>query len=158
MDATRKAVLAGAVGGLTPLVINLVAIDASALGTATAGEVVGYMIRGAAFMFLGAIVVLMQGESNVKKAVQMGLVAPAILSQFLNAQHIGPPPAEASMPPGMSLIERVAPPAYASETTRPANTPRQGGSSERERRDGPQESKGVLQEVWRGVKGDFHRR
>ncbi|MCG7942963.1 MAG: SPOR domain-containing protein [Candidatus Thiodiazotropha taylori] len=78
----------GALAGITPLLVSLVSVDASLIvKVLVPAIIIGYVIKAAGLMALGAFVVFVNSESDYKKAFQLGLMAPALVVGALNANN-----------------------------------------------------------------------
>jgi hypothetical protein len=78
----------GAMAGITPLLVSLVSVDASVIvKVLVPAIIIGYLIKAAGLMALGAFVVFVNSESDYKKAFQLGLMAPALVVGALNANN-----------------------------------------------------------------------
>ncbi|MEJ2405972.1 MAG: SPOR domain-containing protein [Candidatus Thiodiazotropha sp.] len=78
----------GAIAGITPLLVSLVSVDASLIvEVLVPAIIIGYLIKAAGLMALGAFVVFVNSESDYKKAFQLGLMAPALVVGALNANN-----------------------------------------------------------------------
>lgn len=82
--------LIGGLGGLAPIIMNLLVLDLAVLLTGlTALTVVGYFIRVLVLFGVGGFVAwLHTGERNRLKIFEIGLGAPAFILAFLNAGHV----------------------------------------------------------------------
>jgi hypothetical protein len=78
----------GAVAGITPLLVSLISVDAELIVSGFDTKIfVGYLIKVAGMMALGAFVVFVNSESDFKKAFQLGLMAPALIVGTINASN-----------------------------------------------------------------------
>ena len=86
IGSERERVAVGALGGSTPVLLNLAIIDASTvLGDLTLLAVFSYLLRVAALIALGALVAwLHEDEKNRLRVFQLGVAAPAILTGLVN--------------------------------------------------------------------------
>jgi len=85
----REQVVIGVVAGATPLLVNLVNVEAGVIFAQWDWLVFcGYMIKAVALMGLAGIVVYVNGESHNWKAFQLGIMAPALVVGFLNGQKV----------------------------------------------------------------------
>jgi hypothetical protein len=95
-----SAFLLGALGGLLPILVSLLAIDLAPIidhlidhsgGGLTTGNYIGYAIRVVVLLFLGGIVALLNSEVKQPLAiVQLGIAAPALVSSFINGATAKP--------------------------------------------------------------------
>lgn len=84
---TKKRILLGAIGGLTPYLVTLLSIDFKAVVVSfELLDWVGLAIRCLVLIFLGALVAyLHKSETEQFKVFQLGLAAPALLATFINS-------------------------------------------------------------------------
>lgn len=79
----------GGVGGALPVLIDLINIDAATMFLGFDPMVfLGYLIRAALLVLLGALLVWVNSETDVKKALQIGIMAPAIVVGFMNGSDL----------------------------------------------------------------------
>ena len=91
------AFLLGALGGLLPLLVTLLAIDLAPIidnpKLLSFGNYCGYGVKVLVLVFLGGIVALLNSEVRQPFAlVQLGIAAPALVTSFINGAS-GKPPA-----------------------------------------------------------------
>jgi hypothetical protein len=80
--------LVGAIAGTTPLLVNLIGVDARLImDNFELGIFLGYLIKAAGLMTLGAFVVFVNSEVDLKKAFQLGIMAPAFVVGAINANN-----------------------------------------------------------------------
>jgi hypothetical protein len=89
----------GGGGALLPLLVTLLAVDIGPLidkaPHLTIGTYVGAAIRYLVLFTLGGIVAALNSdEVQPIKLVQLGIAAPALISTYVNAQSLKPPPAQ----------------------------------------------------------------
>lgn len=78
----------GAIAGTMPLLVNLVGVDANLIiDNFELGIFLGYLIKAAGLMILGAFVVFVNSEVDLKKAFQLGIMAPAFVIGAINANN-----------------------------------------------------------------------
>lgn len=78
----------GAIAGATPLLISLISVDAELIVDNFVPKIfIGYMIKTIGLMLLGAFVVFVNSECDLKKAFQLGIMAPALVVGTLNANN-----------------------------------------------------------------------
>lgn len=78
----------GAAAGITPLVVSLISVEAELILDIFAPKIlIGYLIKTAGLMALGAFVVFVNSESDYKKAFQLGIMAPALIVGTINASN-----------------------------------------------------------------------
>lgn len=81
----QSAVFVGALAGAIPVLINLLTVDLNTIlkdiDWITFG---GYALRVAFLMFLGGFLVYVNSEVDKKKALQLGIMAPAIFIGYIN--------------------------------------------------------------------------
>ena len=83
----RTAMITGALAGTLPILINLINADASTIFEKFDFIVfLGYCLKVILLMGLGAFLVRVNEETDIKKAFQLGIMAPAIV---VGAKTIG---------------------------------------------------------------------
>lgn len=145
--STRHKILIGGMGALTPIVMNLLVVDfrvlLSDLTLGTWLVLLGYIVRVVVLFYLGGLVTFLHKDENSPiKLFELGIVAPALITGFLNASNIPDVPKTGGVtdgkPPSASLFVH---PAYAQTTAKEkvrVFSP-------------PQDTK--LGEFWRGLTG-----
>ena len=90
---TQKKVFIGGLGALTPIIINLLAIDLTVLFLdLTLLAVFGYLIRVVILFYLGGLVAyLHKDEKSPFKIFEFGIIAPALLTALINANNVEVP-------------------------------------------------------------------
>jgi len=84
----RAACFVGAISGIAPLLVNLIGVDAELIIDSFQLKIfIGYMIKAMGLMALGAFVVFINSEVDLKKAFQLGLMAPAFVVGAINANN-----------------------------------------------------------------------
>lgn len=84
----KAACFVGAVSGIMPLLVSLVGVDAELIVDSFELDIfIGYMIKVIGLMMLGAFVVFVNSEVDLKKAFQLGLMAPAFIVGAINANN-----------------------------------------------------------------------
>lgn len=83
---TRRKILIGGVGALTPIVINLIVVDLNTtFGTITSVVLLGYLIRVVGLFYLGGIIAYFhKEETSPLKLFELGIVAPALITAYMN--------------------------------------------------------------------------
>ncbi|OGT97418.1 MAG: hypothetical protein A2079_01740 [Geobacteraceae bacterium GWC2_48_7] len=85
----KEPILIGALAGVTPLLVNLVNIQAETLlSQCQLNVVIGYAVQALVLMTLGAFLVYVNSEDNKWKAFQIGVMAPALVIGVLNGQKL----------------------------------------------------------------------
>lgn len=80
MATQRETMCWGALAGAIPVITQLLAIDPAALLSSFAvSSFIGYVLKSVILMGLGALVVRLNEELDIKKAFQLGIMAPALL-------------------------------------------------------------------------------
>lgn len=93
---TRKEVFFyGAVGGVLPILANMLTIDFAPIidhpDLLTLGNYIGYGIRVVGLVIAGGIVALVNGDVRQPLAlVQLGIVAPALVTSYINGVSAAP--------------------------------------------------------------------
>jgi len=92
---TWQRILIGGLGALTPVIMNLVAVDLEALLVKlTLLALIGYILRGLVLFFLGGVMAyLHKDENNRLKIFELGIVAPALITALINAGNVQVPKA-----------------------------------------------------------------
>ena len=84
----KTAMLVGAAAGTTPLLVNLAGVDAGLIIEHFKLSIfLGYAIKALGLMILGAFVVFVNSEVDLKKAFQLGIMAPAFVVGAINANN-----------------------------------------------------------------------
>lgn len=88
--STRTKLLIGGLGGVAPVLINLVVIDLQTLLLdLTLLAAISYCVRVVALFAIGGIVaVLNKTENNPFKVFQLGIAAPALITAAINGSHV----------------------------------------------------------------------
>lgn len=86
MEAKHR-ILLGAIGGITPYVVTLLAINyKTVIPNFETADWVGFLVRCAVLVFLGSLVAYLHTkETEPFKVFQLGLSAPALIAAALNA-------------------------------------------------------------------------
>ncbi|MGY3033886.1 hypothetical protein ACVIIV_003056 [Bradyrhizobium sp. USDA 4354] len=92
------AFLLGALGGLLPILVTVLAVDLAPFidhpEVLSVGNYVGYAIRVVVLIFLGGMMALLNNEVKQPFAiVQLGIAAPALVTSFINGATPAKPPA-----------------------------------------------------------------
>ena len=90
---TYKKILIGGLGALTPIIMNLLAIDLEVLFlNLTLFAVLGYLIRVIILFYLGGMTAFLhKDEDSPVKIFELGIVAPALITALINAGQIEVP-------------------------------------------------------------------
>ncbi len=114
----RWKILVGGLGALTPIVMNLLVVDAAAISELELGIVLGYFLRVVLLFYLGGLVAyLHKEEESPIKLFELGIAAPALITALLNGAQIEAAkiPSRAATPPASTSF---IPSAYAQGTTK----------------------------------------
>ncbi len=85
-EELRGKMVLGCVGAVTPVILNLLIIDAQNLANVNVYGVVGYFARVFALLFCGCVIIYLNSdETKPVKIFQLGLAAPALLTGMMNA-------------------------------------------------------------------------
>jgi hypothetical protein len=85
----KTALVIGGVGGLLPLIIILINTDASTMFKEFDPCVfAGYSVRAIILFMLGSLFVWINSETDLKKAFQIGIMAPAIAIGYMNGADL----------------------------------------------------------------------
>lgn len=80
MTKKQEAMVWGAIAGMSSVLTELVIVDpASLINNFDSATFFGYCIRVIGLMILGAVVVKINNETNIQKAFQLGVMAPALI-------------------------------------------------------------------------------
>ena len=84
--STRQKICLGGLGALTPIVLNFIAVDyLIVFRDITVFSIVGYVTRVTGFFYLGGIIAyLHKEEKNALRLFELGIIAPALLTAYLN--------------------------------------------------------------------------
>ncbi len=87
---TRKKIMIGGLGALTPVIMNLLIVDLNVLLVKlTSLAFIGYVIRVIILFYLGGLVAFLHKDENSPiKIFELGIVAPALITAMLNAGHV----------------------------------------------------------------------
>ncbi len=151
--SVQKRICLGGLGALTPIVINLLTVDLEQVFSHfTWFAAMGYGIRTVILFYFGGIMAyLHKDEMSPVKLFELGIVAPALITAFLNGQVSMSTQREDApvMTPRGEEVGWFLSPAYA----QPVST--QGAKTLPKIRP-PQQTR--LQELWRGLTGTSSRR
>ncbi|MFQ5900160.1 MAG: SPOR domain-containing protein [Thermodesulfobacteriota bacterium] len=85
----QEALLIGAIAGASPLIVNLVNVDAGLIFDSFEWKIfMGYLIKAIVLMFLGTFLVYVNSEIDKWKAFQIGIMAPAVIISAINANTL----------------------------------------------------------------------
>ena len=85
----KRELLLGGLGGLTPIIVSLLAQEAGDILKNFDWVVFfGWLVRGALLFFIGALFVYLNSEDDRKKAFQIGVMAPALIQGYLTAADL----------------------------------------------------------------------
>lgn len=143
---TRRKIMIGGLGALTPIVLNLVVVDSkTTFATTTTAVLLAYLIRVVGLFYLGGLVAyLHKKEKKALKLFELGIVAPALITALMNGttniqnanQRASTQPAAATA----GLTDFFIPTVYA-----------QTKDQEVKKYTRPEE--GLAAQVWRGLSG-----
>lgn len=87
---TRKKIMIGGLGALTPVIINLLIVDLNVLLIKlTLFAFLGYIVRVVVLFYLGGLVAFLHKDENSPiKIFELGILAPALITAMINAGHI----------------------------------------------------------------------
>jgi hypothetical protein len=118
ISASQSRFLIGCLGGLTPALLQLIALDLEAVAASISPMgALGTVIRHLALVMLGGLLAwLHEDETNKVKLVELGIVAPAVFLGVMNGYNLNRErqPATASLTPaavgtlGSIFLPRVA--------------------------------------------------
>lgn len=145
---TYKKILIGGLGALTPIIMNLLAIDLEVLFlNLTLFAVLGYLIRVIILFYLGGMTAFLhKDETSPVKIFELGIVAPALITALINAGQIDVPKVKVpEMPEKISSIQLVSS-AY-------AQTPQEQDTTKIEVKTFSMPKETKIQQFWRGLIG-----
>lgn len=156
---TRHKIMIGGLGALTPLMVNLLALDLEVLlVNLTLLVSLGYLIRVVVLFYLGGLVAFLHKNENSRiKLFELGIVAPALIISLLNARqaYVPKPPVQPHSTPVTSAI--FIPSAYAQTTQKEEletfPLPKETQIEEIEIFSLPKETR--MQQLWRGLTGSI---
>ncbi|MFZ5516990.1 MAG: hypothetical protein ACOY90_10155 [Candidatus Zhuqueibacterota bacterium] len=92
---TGKKIMIGGMGALTPIIMNLLAVDLNILLiNVTIMAVFGYALRVVVLFYLGGVIAFLhKDEHSPVKIFELGIVAPALITALLNAGQVDVPKA-----------------------------------------------------------------
>lgn len=143
---TRKKILIGGAGALTPIVLNLLVVDLNTtFATVSTLIVLAYLVRvGTLFCIGGVMAYFHTDEKSALKLFEIGIVAPALLTAYMNgSSNIKNPDLRASIEPPAataSVMDLFIPTAFAKADEPDIKTYSQ-----------PEESVGS--QIWQGLSG-----
>jgi len=87
---TRKKIMIGGLGALTPVIMNLLIVDLNVLLIKlTLFAFLGYIVRVVVLFYLGGLVAFLHKDENSPiKIFELGILAPALITAMINAGHI----------------------------------------------------------------------
>lgn len=114
---TGKKVLLGGLGALTPIILNLMAVDVALLLDNEIATTIGYAVRVLVLFYLGGIVAYLHtDEKSPIKLFELGIAAPAIITAMMNAHNLNDLKKPTSNMPDKAMLELILSTAYAGET------------------------------------------
>ena len=140
---TRQKIFLGGLGALTPVVLNLLAVDLkTTFETIGVFVFAGYALRVVGLFYLGGLVAYLHKDENKPiKLFELGIVAPALLTTLLSAAQIEAPKTEKAVADNHSAALQLMPVVYAQSSDpdqfKRFTLPREGAASQ----------------VWRGLTG-----
>jgi hypothetical protein len=110
MPSVRSKFLFGGVGGIAPVLMNLVVIDLETLLIdLTVLALISYLIRVMALFAIGGLVaVLNRTENDPLKIFQLGIAAPALITAFINGSNVTVPKKLADQHAAVSAVTSYA--------------------------------------------------
>jgi hypothetical protein len=142
---TRNKILIGGVGALTPIILNLLIVDLkTTFAPFTVLVLSTYFLRvGILFCIGGGMAYFHKQERSALKLFEIGIVAPAMITAFMNGSNIKEANMRASSAPpavSTSLMDLVIPTAYAQ-------------AQEQEIKTYSRPAESVSAQLWRGLSG-----
>jgi hypothetical protein len=87
--ANKTSIIVGGVGGALPFIIDLLHVDAASMFQGVDTLIIaGYAVRVLLLIILGAFLVWINSEDDLRKALQIGIMAPAIIVGFMNSAEL----------------------------------------------------------------------
>jgi len=80
---TVKKIIIGALGGLSPLLVNCLIVDLE-LQKITIWILIGWFIKGIVIAFIGGIVAFLHNENNPIRVFELGIIAPTLILSLSN--------------------------------------------------------------------------
>ncbi len=86
----QKRILIGGLGAMTPILMNLLVVDLSVtFQSISVFIIVGYLLRVTILFYLGGLIAyLHKDEKSPFKLFELGIVAPALVTGFMNAANV----------------------------------------------------------------------
>lgn len=137
--STKKKIMIGGLGALTPIILNLLAVDYKLIFiNITLAVFLGYAVKVIILFYLGGLVAyLHKNENSPVKIFELGIVAPALVTTLLNSANIR---VNQPVPKEHTRLLQVPPVMAQTNIQKSINTFQK-----------PQES--VIQQFWRGLTG-----
>lgn len=145
---TYKKILIGGLGALTPIIMNLLAIDLEVLFlNLTLFAVLGYLIRVVILFYLGGMTAFLHKDENSPvKIFELGIVAPALITALINAGQIDVPKVALPETTEKTSIIQIVTSAY-------AQTPQEQDTTKIEVKTFSMPKETKIQQFWRGLIG-----
>lgn len=129
---SRRRIIIGALGALTPILMNLLVADFNAMPTLTRFDLLGYAIRFVVLLLIGGMVGYFHAdEVNTLKLFQLGIAGPALLTGYISAKSASPAATSAQ-------VSLLVPTAYAQ-------------TAEQQAPEVPSSKETAIDEFWRGL-------
>lgn len=138
---TRKKIMIGGLGALTPVIMNLLIVDLNVLLVKfTSLAFLGYVIRVVILFYLGGLVAFLHKDENSPiKIFELGILAPALITAMLNAGHVpiikAPPQTAETSAASFSFIPSVYAQPPQEEEIKEFSLPKENS----------------IQQIWRGL-------
>jgi hypothetical protein len=145
---TYKKILIGGLGALTPIIMNLLAVDLEVLFlNLTLFAVLGYLIRVIILFYLGGITAFLhKDETSPVKIFELGIVAPALITALINAGQIDIPKANLQETTEKTSLIQFVSAVY-------AQTPQEKDTTKIEIKPLTMPKETRIQQFWRGLFG-----
>ncbi|HEB36127.1 hypothetical protein LCGC14_0953040 [marine sediment metagenome] len=145
---TRKKIMIGGLGALTPVIMNLLIVDLNVVFVKiTLLASLAYVIRIVILFSLGGFVAFLhKGENSPIKIFELGIVAPALITAMINAGQVpilkAPPQTAETSAASFSFIPSVYALPPQEEEIKTFSLPKESS----------------MQQIWRGLTGSSFKR
>ena len=145
---TRKKIIIGGLGALTPVIMNLLIVDFEVVFVKIAlFAFIGYVIRLVVLFSLGGFVAFLhKGENSPMKIFELGIVAPALIIGMVNAGRVpilkAPPQTAETSAASFSLIPSVYALPPQEEEVKEFSLPKES----------------AIQQIWRGLSSSSYKK
>lgn len=172
LPTTREKIILGGIGALTPILLNLIVIDLQGIfSNVTPVACIGYSVRVIALFCVGGLVAFLHKKENDSvRLIELGIIAPALLTSVINGANAtrthnqAPPPVQQrqvmSQPRSESPQFRIVSAAFAQQARyasfQDGSRSAQSAEQRVETFSPPEETAG--EQFWRGLTGASSKR